>query len=68
MVLSTLCIKLRCILNHRILSLDEARRSLLAIAKKASTQRNIGAKDGFKMHVNLLHSVLSSASNKTIAL
>jgi len=47
-----------CILNHRILSLDEAQQSLLAIAKKASTQRSIG-KDGFKMRINLLHSVLS---------
>ena len=58
MKLSTLCKKLMCILNHRTLSLDEARRSLLAIAKKASTQRSIGAKSGFKMRINLLHSVL----------
>ena len=53
-----------CILDHRILSLDEARRSLLAIAKKASTQRSIGAKSGFKMRINLLHSVLNRVIQK----
>ena len=42
------------ILEEPIFAQDEARRSLLALAKKASTQQNIGQKDGFKMIRNLV--------------
>jgi len=47
------------ILNGQIFALDEARYDLIALAIKASTQRNIVQKDGFKMFRNLCYRVLS---------
>ena len=60
MRLNTLCKKLMNILNHQIFAKIKARRSLIALAIKASTQRKDWQKDGFKMFINLLHSVLST--------
>ena len=46
------------ILNPRFFVRDKALRSLVALATKASKQRSIGKKDGFKMFRNLGYKVL----------